>query len=75
MPVTMQHFTRSLVAAAVVIMPAAAVKVTPVQKVVQLMEGMLAKGKEEKHKEQVQFAAPAPAQGSPSFGSFAPAPA
>jgi len=31
--------------------------VTPVQKVVQLMEGMMAKGKEEKHDEQVQFAA------------------
>merc|ERR1719282_1454768 len=33
------------------------VSVTPVQKVIQLMEGMMAKGKEEKHKEQVQFAA------------------
>merc|ERR1719188_1000034 len=32
-------------------------KVTPVQKVVQLMEGMLEKGKKEKHDEQVQFAA------------------
>merc|ERR1719387_2236921 len=31
--------------------------VTPVQKVVQLMEGMLAKGQKEKHDEQVQFAA------------------
>merc|ERR1711933_427240 len=31
--------------------------VSPVQKVIQLMEGMIAKGKEEKHKEQVQFAA------------------
>merc|ERR1719157_251993 len=37
--------------------PAVAVQVTPVQKVVQLMEGMMAKGKEEKHAEQVQFAA------------------
>merc|ERR1711972_1169135 len=36
---------------------AQAVAVTPVQKVIQLMEGMLAKGKEEKHAEQVQFAA------------------
>jgi len=36
---------------------AAGSEVTPVQKVVQLMEGMLAKGKEEKHGEQVQFAA------------------
>merc|ERR1719277_2627041 len=32
-------------------------EVTPVQKVIQLMEGMLAKGKAEKHDEQVQFAA------------------
>merc|ERR1719271_589558 len=30
--------------------------VTPVQKVIQLMEGMLEKGKKEKHEEQVQFA-------------------
>jgi len=30
--------------------------VTPVQKVIQLMEGMLEKGKKEKHDEQVQFA-------------------
>ena len=34
-----------------------AAKVTPVQKVIQLLEGMLAKGKSEKHDEQVQFAA------------------
>jgi len=33
------------------------VEVTPVQKVIQLMEGMLEKGKKEKHGEQVQFAA------------------
>mmetsp|Transcript_112517 Transcript_112517/g.206495 ORF Transcript_112517/g.206495 Transcript_112517/m.206495 type:complete len:669 (+) Transcript_112517:56-2062(+) len=32
-------------------------EVTPVQKVLDLMDGMLAKGKEEKHAEQVQFAA------------------
>jgi len=31
--------------------------VTPVQKVIQLMNGMLEKGKKEKHDEQVQFAA------------------
>merc|ERR1719293_561792 len=31
--------------------------VTPVQKVIQLMQGMLEKGKKEKHDEQVQFAA------------------
>jgi len=33
------------------------VKVTPVQKVIQLLEGMVAKGKKEKHEEQVQFSA------------------
>merc|ERR1719305_1328193 len=32
-------------------------EVTPVQKVIQLMNGMLEKGKKEKHEEQVQFAA------------------
>merc|ERR1719284_1631727 len=31
--------------------------VTPVQKVVQLLDGMAAKGKQEKHDEEVQFAA------------------
>merc|ERR1719398_207489 len=35
----------------------AGASVTPVQKVVTLLQGMLAKGKEEKHAEQVQFAA------------------
>merc|ERR1719265_771044 len=32
-------------------------KVTPVQKVIQLLQGMLEKGKKMKHEEQVQFAA------------------
>ena len=32
-------------------------EVTPVQKVIELMNGMLAKGEKEKHEEQVQFAA------------------
>jgi len=32
-------------------------KVTPVQKVIELMQGMLEKGKKEKHEEQVQYAA------------------
>merc|ERR1719160_825466 len=31
--------------------------VIPVQKVIQLLDGMIAKGKKEKHAEQVQFAA------------------
>jgi polyhydroxyalkanoate synthesis regulator phasin len=35
---------------------AGASSVTPVQKVIQLMEGMVAKGEDEKHAEQVQFA-------------------
>jgi len=34
-----------------------ATKVTPVQKVIELLNGMLEKGKTEKHSEQVQFAA------------------
>jgi len=36
---------------------AASSEVTPVQKVIQLLEGMLEQGKKEKHAEQVQFAA------------------
>merc|ERR1719261_154502 len=32
-------------------------EVTPTQKVIQLLDGMIAKGKKEKHAEQVQFAA------------------
>merc|ERR1719171_2382416 len=42
---------------ALLLAPAAATDVTPVQKVIQLMNGMLEKGKKEKHEEQVQFAA------------------
>jgi len=49
--------SRSLFAIALLCMTAQGVEVTPVQKVVQLMEGMLEKGKKEKHDEQVQFAA------------------
>merc|ERR1719230_2303587 len=30
--------------------------VTPIQKVIEMMDGMLAKGKEEKHEEEVEFA-------------------
>merc|ERR1719316_2439329 len=36
---------------------ASAASVTPVQKVVQLLNGMVEKGKKDKHEEQVQFAA------------------
>jgi len=36
---------------------ASATEVTPVQKVIQLLTGMVEKGKKEKHEEQVQFAA------------------
>lgn len=37
--------------------PVASSEVTPVQKVIELMENMMQKGKDEKHAEQVQFAA------------------
>merc|ERR1719413_141493 len=50
-------FACTLAIAAVFGVQAAEVGVTPVQKVIQLLEGMLAKGKSEKHDEQVQFAA------------------
>eukprot|EP00928_Gymnodinium_smaydae_P100052 TRINITY_DN971_c0_g2_i1.p2 TRINITY_DN971_c0_g2~~TRINITY_DN971_c0_g2_i1.p2 ORF type:complete len:104 (+),score=37.46 TRINITY_DN971_c0_g2_i1:96-407(+) len=43
--------------AALAVSSASASEVTPVAKVVQLLEGMAAKGKSEKHDEQVQFAA------------------
>merc|ERR1719413_295858 len=50
-------FTCSLAILAVFSVRATEVGVTPVQKVIQLLDGMLAKGKAEKHDEQVQFAA------------------
>jgi len=49
-------FTCALVAVALGCAVAAKVEVTPVQKVIQLLSGMLEKGKLEKHNEQVQFA-------------------
>merc|ERR1719359_2665907 len=45
-----------LAAALAVTSLASDAKVTPVEKVIQLLDGMLAKGKAEKHDEQVQFA-------------------
>jgi prefoldin subunit 5 len=45
-----------VLALALAVTPVYAEKVTPVQKVIELMNGMLAKGKEEKHAEQVQYA-------------------
>merc|ERR1712008_541935 len=52
---TMQITSRfALILGCVVV---SATRVTPVQKVIQLLEGMSAKGKAEKHDEQVQFAA------------------
>jgi len=39
------------------VVAATEVSVTPVQKVIQLLQGMAEKGKKEKHEEQVQFAA------------------
>jgi len=50
-------FALSLALALVLTPSAAASTVTPVQKVIQLLNGMLEKGKKEKHDEQVQFAA------------------
>jgi len=47
----------SLLCVSALTLGASAVQVTPVQKVIQLLEGMLEKGKKEKHDEQVQFAA------------------
>merc|ERR1719238_503338 len=47
----------AVLAAACLAAPGQGAQVTPVQKVIQLLQGMLAKGKEEKHAEQVQFAA------------------
>jgi len=49
--------TLALLCGSVLSAVAAKSEVTPVQKVIQLMEGMLEKGKKEKHDEQVQFAA------------------
>merc|ERR1719238_871452 len=43
--------------ASLLIAGTSATEVTPVQKVIQLLTGMLEKGKSEKHEEQVQFAA------------------
>merc|ERR1719379_61889 len=51
---------RTLLAMVMLLLPlvlAASVEVTPVQKVIQLLNGMAEKGKKEKHEEQVQFAA------------------
>jgi len=45
------------VGAAFVAADASEEKVTPVQKVIQLLQGMLEKGKKERHEEQLQFAA------------------
>lgn len=55
--IPMKRSTRFLFAAAVSDTPCTAVKVSTVQKVVRLMEGMLVKGKRNKLQEQVQFGA------------------
>merc|ERR1719482_2442618 len=49
---------RSFVCLALLMAPAMAVEtdVTPIQKVIEMMDGMLAKGKQEKHEEEVEFA-------------------
>merc|ERR1719326_1409807 len=51
------HCLLTIAASQVVGALASQAEVTPVQKVIQLLDGMLAKGKSEKHDEQVQFAA------------------
>jgi hypothetical protein len=53
----MKHCTILLLASATAAHGAERESITPVQKVIALLENMLAKGKDEKHKEQVQFAA------------------
>jgi len=53
----MQFRAAAALVAAALLGLAVASEVTPVQKVVQLLESMLAKGKDQKHQEQVQFAA------------------
>merc|ERR1719201_2418184 len=50
-------FAFALVGVALAAADAAQEKVTPVQKVIQLLQGMLEKGKNERHEEQLQFAA------------------
>merc|ERR1719395_4122 len=50
-------FALALLCVSAHVASAAQSEVTPVQKVIQLMNGMLEKGKKEKHDEQVQFAA------------------
>merc|ERR1719395_152323 len=54
---TVAAFALALLCASAHVADAAKSEVTPVQKVIALMEGMLEKGKKEKHEEQVQFAA------------------
>merc|ERR1719453_568229 len=46
---------KSFVACVFILAAADASAVTPVQKVIQLLNGMVEKGKKEKHEEQVQF--------------------
>jgi cell division septum initiation protein DivIVA len=53
----MKHHAPLVLSTLSFLVAASAETVTPVQKVIQLMQGMLDKGKKEKHDEQVQFAA------------------
>merc|ERR1719408_912573 len=48
--------TSALVCIALLAASAVASDVTPIQKVIEMMDGMLAKGKKEKHEEEVEFA-------------------
>jgi len=47
---------RALLLVGLLASPALAVQVTPIQKVIEMMDGMLAKGKAMKHEEEVEFA-------------------
>merc|ERR1719287_467462 len=53
----MKVFAVAILCASAHVAASSQAEVTPVQKVIQLMNGMLEKGKKEKHEEQVQFAA------------------
>merc|ERR1719408_306000 len=48
--------TSALVCLALCVAPVSGSDVTPIQKVIEMMDGMLAKGKKEKHEEEVEFA-------------------
>merc|ERR1719235_363311 len=56
MALRMAFLTLLVVACAPTLSSGEAASVTPLQKVVQMLDGVLAKGKKEKHEEEVEFA-------------------